>query len=265
MGGLENQNKTKGVKMNTTSNPEVKENLEANQAISQDEVKPLFGGTDSQGKERLFSTTEEAQQSWQSAQNFIKDKVDETKTMEARILHLEAKLNQSTKLEDALAQLKTKEESPVTGQQLNQTTETTPQLDVETLKQQLLDEIMGKLSTSQQQEVYSQNQSESIGAAQAIYGDSYEQKLRESASELGMSDEDIIKEAQSNPKRFKKLFGLDKQPKTNYTPSNSASGFTQSKDTSLDFTRGFNDRSRVNTALDNYRKIAAAQGIKLNF
>ena len=248
-----------------TSNPDVKENLEANQPQSQEEVKPLFGGTDSQGKERLFSTTEEAQQSWQSAQNFIKDKVDETKTMEARILDLEAKLNQSTKLEDALAQLKSKEESPVTEQQPNQTTETTPQLDVETLRQQLIEEVMGKLSTSQQQEVHSQNQSESIGAAQAIYGDSYEQKLRESAKDLGMSDEDIIKEAQSNPKRFKKLFGLDKQPKTTYSPNSSASGFTQSKDSGLDFSRGFNDKARVNTAMDNYRKIADKHGIKLNF
>ena len=247
------------------SNPDTKEILETNPVISQDEVKPLFGGTDSQGKERLFSTTEEAQQSWQSAQNFIKDKVDETKTMEARILDLEAKLNQSTKLEDALAQLKSKEESPVTEQQPNQTTETTPQLDVETLRQQLIEEVMGKLSTSQQQEVHSQNQSESIGAAQAIYGDSYEQKLRESAKDLGMSDEDIIKEAQSNPKRFKKLFGLDKQPKTTYSPNSSASGFTQNKDSSLDFSRGFNDKARVNTAMDNYRKLAEKQGLKLDF
>jgi len=260
--GSENQNKTRGIKM---SNPDTKEILEANQPQSQEEVKPLFGGTDSQGKERLFSTPEEAQQSWQSAQNFIKDKVDETKTMEARILDLEAKLNQSTKLEDALAQLKSKEESPVTEQQPNQTTETTPQLDVETLRQQLIEEVMGKLSTSQQQEVHSQNQSESIGAAQAIYGDSYEQKLRESAKDLGMSDEDIIKEAQSNPKRFKKLFGLDKQPKTTYSPNSSASGFTQNKDSSLDFSRGFNDKARVNTAMDNYRKLAEKQGLKLDF
>lgn len=114
--------------------------------------------------------------------------------------------------------------------QPSQTTETTPQLDVETLKQQLLQEVMGSLSTSQQQEVFSKNQNESIGAAQAIYGDSFEEKLRESAKDLGMSDEDIIKEAQANPKRFKKLFGLDKQPKTTYNPSNSVSGFTQKKD-----------------------------------
>ncbi|HAV25301.1 MAG TPA: hypothetical protein DCX01_03895, partial [Bacteroidetes bacterium] len=77
--------------------------------------------------------------------------------------------------------------------------------------------------------------------------------------------EDIIKEAQANPKRFKKLFGLDKQPKTTYNPSNSVSGFTQKKESGLDFSRGFNDRSRVNTAIDNYRKIAEKQGVKLTF
>jgi len=247
------------------SNPDTKEILETNPVISQEEVKPLFGGTDSQGRERLFNNTEEAQQSWQSAQNFIKDKVDETKTMEARIQELEAKLNQSTKLEDALSQLKNKEESPVNELQPSQTTETTPQLDVETLKQQLLQEVMGSLSTSQQQEVFSKNQNESIGAAQAIYGDSFEEKLRESAKDLGMSDEDIIKEAQANPKRFKKLFGLDKQPKTTYNPSNSVSGFTQKKESGLDLSRGFNDRTRVSTAIDNYRKIAEKQGVKLTF
>ena len=68
-----------------SSNPDVKEELEANQPEVKEEVKPLFGGTDSQGKERIFQTTEEAQQSWQSAQNFIKDKVDESKSLEVRI------------------------------------------------------------------------------------------------------------------------------------------------------------------------------------
>lgn len=252
--------------MDLQSNPDSKENLEANQPESQEEVKPLFGGTDSQGKERLFSTTEEAQQSWQSAQNFIKDKVDETKTMEARILDLEAKLNQSTKLEDALAQLKTKEETPVTEQQPNQTTETTPQLDVETLKQQLLDEVMGKLSTSQQQEVFGNNQNESISAAQAVYGDSYEEKLRESAIELGMSDEDIIKEAQSNPKRFKKLFGLDKQQQKTYSPNSSVSSFSQqSTQPQLTFNKGFSAKERMAGHIGNLEAIAKAKGLNIKF
>lgn len=251
--------------MNNPSNPEVKETQEANPAQQEAEKKPLFKGTDSQGKERLFTNPEEAQQSWQSAQNFIKDKVTETKTLESRIQELEAQLNQSTKLEDALAQLKTKEESPVNEQQTPQATESTPQLDVEQLRQQIAEDILGKLTTDQQKEVYSKNEQESIQAAQAVYGDSFEDKLRESALELGMSDKDILKEAQSNPKRFKKLFNLDRQTKPNYVPSGSGSAFSQKKNLDVDYSRGFNERQRVETSINNYRKIAEAKGIKLDF
>ena len=251
--------------MDTQTNQVSKETQDANQAPSQEEVKPLFSGTDSQGKERLFTNPEEAQQSWQSAQNFIKDKVTETKTLESRIQELEAQLNQSTKLEDALKQLKNKEESPVIEEQTQQATESTPQLDVDQLTQQITESILGKLTSDQQKEVFSKNEQESISAAKAVYGDSFEEKLRQSAKELGMSDADILKEAQSNPKRFKKLFNLDRQQKTTYTPSGSVSGLPQSKNLSIDFSRGFTERQRVATSIDNYRKIAEAQGIKLDF
>mgnify|MGYP000621923000 CR=1 FL=1 len=250
--------------MDTESNPDLKETQEANPA-AQEEQKPLFSGTDSQGKERLFKSTEEAQQSWQSAQNFIKDTVSEKKSLESRIQELEAQLNQSTKLDDALKQLRTKEESPVNEEQTQQATETTPQLDVEQLRQQIANDIMGKLSETQQKEVYGKNEQESISAAQAVYGDSYEQKLRDAAKELGMSDAEILKEAQSNPKRFKKLFNLDRQTKTNYTPNGSVSGYAQNKDLSIDYSRGFSDRQRVDTSIENYRRIAQAKGIKLDF
>jgi len=248
-----------------TSNPEVKENLEANQPVAQEEHKPLFSGVDSQGKERLFNSPEEAQQSWQSAQNFIKDKVDETKTMEARIQELEAKLNQSTKLEDALKQLKTKEESPVIEQEQHQTTETTPQVDVETLTAKITEQIMGKLTASQQADVFKQNQSESISAAQAVYGDSYEEKLRESAKDLGMSDEEIIQEAQSNPKRFKKLFGLDKQQPKTYAPSGSLRGNTQPTENPINFKKGFSGKDILSNHLGNLEAIAKAKGLNIQF
>jgi hypothetical protein len=252
--------------MDTQSNPDLKETQEANQAQSQEEtIQPLFKGVDSQGKERLFTNTEEAQQSWQSAQNFIKDTVADKKSLESRIQELEAQLNQSTKLDDALKQLNTKEESPVNEEQTQQATETTPQLDVDQLTQQITESILGKLTSDQQKEVFGKNEQESISAAKAVYGDSFEEKLRQSAKDLGMSDADILKEAQSNPKRFKKLFNLDRQQKTNYTPNGSVSGFPQSKDLSIDFSRGFTAKQRVSTSIDNYRKIAEARGIKLDF
>jgi hypothetical protein len=251
--------------MDTTSNPEVKETQEANPPQSQEESKPLFGGTDSQGKERLFTNSEEAQQSWQSAQNFIKDKVTESKSLESKIQELEAKLNQSTKLDDALKHLNTKEESPVNEEQTQQATESTPQFDMEALEKQLTEKIMSNLSSSQQQEVFTKNTTESITAAQSIYGDAYEAKLRETAQELGMSDEDIISEAQSNPKRFKKLFNLDKQQSRNFTPNNGISPLPQSDKATINFNKGFSSKDKLSNHLGNLEAIAKAKGFNIKF
>lgn len=251
--------------MDTTSNPEVKETQEANQPQSQEESKPLFGGTDSQGKERLFTNSEEAQQSWQSAQNFIKDNVDELKTLKSRNQELEAQLNQSTKLDDALKHLNTKEESPVNEEQTQQATESTPQFDMEQLEKQLTEKIMSNLSSSQQEEVFTKNTTESITAAQNVYGDAYEAKLRETAQELGMSDEDIIKEAQSNPKRFKKLFNLDKQQSRTFTPSNGISALPQSDKATINFNKGFSSKDKLTSHLGNLEAIAKAKGLNIKF
>jgi len=252
--------------MDTTSNQDVKETQDANQAIAQEEqVKPLFSGTDSQGKERLFTNTEEAQQSWQSAQNFIKDTVTEKKSLESRIQELEAQLNQSTKLDDALKHLNTKEESPVNEEQTQQATESTPQLDMEQLEQQLLQKVMGQLSASQQKEVFTKNQQESISSAQAVYGDAYESKLRETAQELGMSDEDIIKEAQANPKRFKKLFNLDRTQSKTLTPSNGITSMPASTANTIKFNSGFSSSQKLAGHLGNLEAIAKAKGLNIKF
>ena len=258
--------------MDTTSNPEVKETQEANQPKSQEESKPLFGGTDSQGKERLFRNSEEAQQSWQSAQNFIKDKVTESKTLESRIQELEAILNQkdellsrSTKLDDAVDYFNTKKENPVNEEQTQQATESTPQFDMEQLEKQLTEKIMGRLSSSQQEEVFTKNTTESITAAQSIYGDAYEAKLRETAQELGMSDEDIIKEAQSNPKRFKKLFNLDKQTSQTLMPRNGITSFPKSDKPAINFNKGFSSKDKLTSHLGNLEAIAKAKGLNIKF
>lgn len=251
--------------MDTQSNQDLKENQEANQAPLQEEVKPLFGGTDSQGKERLFNNTEEARQSWQSAQNFIKDNVDEIKTLKSWNQELEALLNQGTKLDDALNYMKTKEESPVNEGQAQQLPESTPQLDMEQLEKQITERIMGKLSSSQQEEVFTTNTNESIAAAQSVYGDAYEAKLRETAKELGMSDEDITKEAQSNPKRFKKLFNLDKQQTRTFTPSNGISSLPQSDKAVINFNKGFSSKDKLNNHLGNLEALAKAKGLNIKF
>lgn len=247
------------------SNPDVKETTEAHQPESQEESKPLFSGVDSQGKERLFTTVEEAQQSWQNAQNFIKDNVSETQALKSKVQELEAQLNQSMKLEDALNQLKNKEESPVNEQETTQTAESTPQLDVEQLKQQIRDEIMGSLSQAQKEEVYSRNQAESISAAQAVYGDSFEEALRERAKELDMSDEDIIKEAQSNPKRFKTLFGLNKQQSKTYSPNSSVTRQVKTSEPFKLNLGGFTAKDKLNNSLSTLEAKAKEMGLDVKF
>lgn len=244
------------------SNQDLKETQETNQVEAQEEQKPLFSGIDSQGKERLFTNAEEAQQSWQSAQNFIKDTVSEKKSLEARIQELEASLNQSKKLEDALAELnQSKEETQVNEPNQQQTTETTPQVDVEQLKQQIRDEVLGSLTQAQQQEVFSKNQAESIEAAMAVYGDSYEEKLRQRAKELDMTDEDIIREAQSSPKRFKELFGLNKQTNKQYVPNGSVTGNPKlSNKPALTGGNGFTTKQRLASHTADLEAIAKAKG-----
>ena len=248
-----------------SSNPDVKENQEANQPQTQEESKPLFSGIDSQGKERLFTDVEDAQKSWQSSQDFIKNTVTENKSLEARIQELEAQLNQSTKLDEALAQLQTKEETPVTEQQSQQTTESTPQLDVEQIEAQLFDKLMGKLTQEQQKEVFAKNQQESIEAAKAVFGEAYEDKLRSVAQDMGMSDTDIIQEAQSNPKRFKKLFGLERQQSTNFVPNSSTSVPAKNTNVQLNLGKGFSAKDKLSSHLSDLQTIAKQKGLDIKF
>ena len=189
----------------------------------------------------------------------------ESKTLESKIQELEAQLNQSTKLDDALKHLNTKGQSPVNDEQTQQATESTPQFDIEQLKKQLTEDIMSNLSASQQKEVFTNNTTESITAAQSIYGDAYEAKLRETAQELGMSDEDIIKEAQSNPKRFKKLFNLDKQQSRTFTPSNGISSLPLSDKPSISFNKGFSSKDKLTNHLGNLEALAKAKGLNIKF
>jgi len=243
------------------SNPDNKEILDANPANSQEEKKPLFGGVDSQGKERLFNDVEDVKQSWQNAQNFIKENVSETQSLRDKVAALEAELNQSTKLDDALAQFRNKEQSEVTDNIVKETTtETTPQLDVEQLKTQLTQEILENLSSSKRKEVEDVNENESISAAKAVLGDSFEDSLRERAASLGMSDNDILAEARTNPTKFKTLFGLDKQPKGNISPSSSYRGKPNEQAVEINLS-GFNQAERVTNTRNSLAAKAKQMGI----
>lgn len=245
------------------SNKDTKENLESQQAQEQ-EVKPLFGGTDSFGNERIFKTTEDAQKSWQSSQDFIKSQVEETNQLKARIQELEATAQQGTKLDEALELLNKKAESNVTDNSNQQTNVSNPSLDIEALKKELTQEILGGLDAKQQETVFVKNEQESIQAAKSVFGDTFETELRNKASALGMSDNDIIQEARANPTKFKALFGLNKQSNPTFVPTTSGVP-PKGKNLELNLNPCFNQADKVKANIDNFRKIAEAGGIKVNF
>lgn len=251
-------------------NQGVKENQEANQpeanlSQSQEEHKPLFGGVDSQGKERLFNTVEEAQQSWQHSQDFIKNTVQEKQSLEAKVQELEAKVNQSLKLEEALEKLQQQKETTQMTQEPNQqqTTEQTSQLDLEQLEAQLTEKIIGKLTASQQEEVFKNNESESISAAQAVFGSDFESKLKEKAQSVNMSSEDIVHMARTNPTLFKNTFGLNKAPSKDVTPP-SGSNTPQNNVAPQSQKPAFFGKDRVNQGVEALRNKAREMGLDPN-
>ncbi len=171
--------------------------------IPADQAQPLFTIG-----ERNFSK-DDAVNKITSADSFIEQLKAEGKTKDAELAQLRAQIDQSTKLDDALARMNSQGTSETPNQEAP-----TSAIDIEALKKELLGTMSETLSKKEQDTLSQKNQEDSISAAQAVYGDSYESKLRERAKQLGMSDADIISEASANPKKFKSLFGLDKQNTT---------------------------------------------------
>lgn len=201
------------------------DNGQANQAQEQ-EVKPLFGGTDSQGKERLFTDPEDAAKSWQASQNHIKTLEEQRKEYEATINSLKSQLEQSSttseKIDQALELLKNK------GSDMQQPTGENQAVDIEALKAELLKQAqetaVNSVTGFKQQEIATANQQASIQAAKDYYGSEYESKLREQGAKLGLNDEAIQSMAKSNPALFKQTFGLTGQKPSGISPDGSVNG-----------------------------------------
>ena len=168
-----------------------------------DKAQPLFTIGD-----RNFSK-DDAVNKITNADSFIEQLKAEGKTKDDELAQLRAQIDQSTKLDDALARMNSQGPSETISQETP-----TSAIDIEALKKELLGSMSESLSQKDKAALSQKNQEDSISAAQAVYGDSYESKLRERAKQLGMSDADIISEASANPKKFKSLFGLDKQNTT---------------------------------------------------
>lgn len=88
----------------------------------------------------------------------------------------------------------------------------------------LVQEVMQKLTATQQAEVQERNIESSTDKAKQVYGSEYQSKLLEIGSKLGMDQASIVNLAGSNPALFEHTFGLNKQsaPDSPASPSSIA-------------------------------------------
>jgi hypothetical protein len=97
--------------------------------------------------------------------------------------------------------------------------ETVPNIDE--LKQQLLQELRAQtgdvFAGMQTEQVHKANEASCMQAAKQKYGDAYAAKLIELGTELGLSQEQIVQRARSEPKAFFRLFGLEQSPSSTVT------------------------------------------------
>ena len=191
-----------------------------------------------------------------NADSFIEQLKAEGKTKDDELAQLRAQIDQSTKLDDALARMN----SQGTGETPNQEAPTSA-IDIEALKKDLLGTLSETLSKKEQDNLSQKNQETSISAAQAVYGDSYESKLREKAKQLGMSDADIITEASANPIKFKSLFGLDKQNQTSPSPSFGSNAPRNNNEAPVLKLGGFSTTDKVNNLKETFASFAKAHGV----
>ena len=215
-----------------------------------DQAQPLFTIG-----ERNFSK-DDAVNKITNADSFIEQLKAESKTKDDELAQLRAQIDQSTKLDDALARIN----SQGTSEAISQETPTSA-IDIEALKKELLGSMSESLSQKDKAALSQKNQEDSISAAQAVYGDSYESKLRERATQLGMSDADIISEASANPIKFKSLFGLDKQSQTSPSPSFGASVPRNNNEAPVLKLGGFSTTDKVNNLKETFASFAKARGV----
>jgi hypothetical protein len=147
-----------------------------------------------------------------------------------------------------------------TGETPNQEAPTSV-IDIEALKKELLGSMSETLSKKEQDTLSQKNQETSISAAQAVYGDAYESKLRERAKQLGMSDADIISEASANPIKFKSLFGLDKQNSTSPSLNFGGSVPRNNNEATVLKLGGFSTTERVNNMKETFDSYAKKHGV----
>lgn len=199
----------------------------------------------------------------ENADSHISTLETESKNKDVEIATLKAQLDQAKKLEDVLQELRTPQSASIG----DQSTTTQQDLDsvVKNLEEKLLGTVENKFTTQQLQAQEKANETASLEAAKTVLGSDYNKILRERAAKLGMSDEDIVKEAKGNPEKFKAVFGLNKESQPSVTPNPSTNTKTVLKpDKQFNFANKFSSGDKRNQTLDNMNAAAKKLGLNHN-
>ncbi|AUR95496.1 coil containing protein [Vibrio phage 1.208.B._10N.222.52.A7] len=145
-----------------------------------------------------------------------KDSVtSENSVLQQENARLQAQLDQSAKLEDALSMF-TQQQQPAQDVTTTQQVET-PSLDVEALKQQLMADVLSQVQAQEAAKTHESNFGQSMSAAQKAFGSDVASKLQERGSQLGMTPQAIDQLAKTQPAVFNELF-IPKAPTSQASP-----------------------------------------------
>lgn len=168
---------------------------------------------------REFKSKDDVVKKFEHADSYIEEAKQREQEYQQRLAELEAKLEQATKLETAMEQLKNQQGQQAQGENTTQPQQNVePKFDEDSLLQKF-EQRQAEMQRKQQEEA---NLREIHEAAKSRLGDGYLDKLVSKAQEDGLdftTKEELVELARTRPKTFQKLFGLTSEKKPQPAPT----------------------------------------------
>jgi hypothetical protein len=176
-----------------------KDQVPAGQQAPQPDHAANLAGLTAEQLAAIVKRDQHAQEHIRRLEDEARQRREQEQAIADRLTQLEAELSKRASLEELLAKRE--------GAQPNKSDSQTPAVDVDSVVQRVL-------STMEQKTVAERtkaNRAAAVEAAKSVYGDSYKQKVEETAKELGMTLNDVDDLAGRSPQAFARMFGLQAQ------------------------------------------------------
>lgn len=179
--------------------------LEMNDPQSFDENKDWLN--ELVGENKKFKSTTDLAKGKAQSDNYIKILEARMDAMREDYLKVREENVAGEKLQDRIAKLEQLEQQLASRNNTPQSNEVQPKPELDLTQ---LESILDQREQSKQQ---IENAKRVMSKLEERFGESYKTVLRQEATKLGMSDEDVNSMAKNNPTLFEHTFGLDTQPK----------------------------------------------------